>query len=53
MQATNTATDVLNRLLHDTVNSVVQYAEISAPYVPPDFAEQEAAVQRVVGHVAQ
>ena len=47
MQATNTAIDVLNRWLHDTVNSVVQYAEISAPYVPPDFDEQLAVFNRV------
>ena len=47
MQATKTAIDVLNRLLHDTVNSVVQYAEIAEPYVPPDFEEQQATVERV------
>ena len=47
MQATNTTVDVLNRLLHDTVNSVVQYAEISAPYVPPNFDEQLAVVNSV------
>ena len=34
MQTTSSTIDVLNRLLHDTVNSVVQYAEIAAPYVP-------------------
>ena len=39
--------DVLNRLLHDTVNSVVQYAEISAPYVPEGFGEQAAILQSV------
>ena len=47
MQATNTAVDVLNRLLHDTVNSVVQYAEIADPYVPPNFDEEAAAVNGV------
>ena len=47
MQVTNTAIDVLNRLLHDTVNSVVQYAEIAAPYVPPDFDAQLAEFNRV------
>ena len=47
MQATNTAVDVLNRLLHDTVNSVVQYAEIADPYVPPNFDEQSAAFNGV------
>ncbi|MHC4940491.1 MAG: ferritin-like domain-containing protein [Planctomycetota bacterium] len=39
--------DVLNRLLHDTVNSVVQYAEISAPYVPKGFDEQAALMQSI------
>ena len=47
MQATNITVDVLNRLLHDTVNSVVQYAEIADPYIPPNFEEEHAAVNGV------
>ena len=39
--------DVLNRLLHDTVNSVVQYAEISAPYIPAGFDEEAALISSV------
>jgi len=39
------AVDVLNRVLDDTVNSVVQYAEIGAPYVPEGFHEQAQAMQ--------
>jgi len=41
------AITALNRLLHDTVNSVVQYAEISAPYIPENFDEQAAAMQAI------
>lgn len=33
---------LLNRLLHGTVNSVVQYIDIATPYVPP-FCEGKAA----------
>ncbi|MHC4410516.1 MAG: ferritin-like domain-containing protein [Planctomycetota bacterium] len=39
--------NVLNRLLHDTVNSVIQYAEISAPYIPKGFDEQAATLQSI------
>lgn len=30
----------LNRVLHGTVNSALQYYDISAPYVPPGFEEK-------------
>jgi len=33
---------VLNRILHGTVNSVVQYLEVATPYVPP-FCEARMA----------
>ena len=33
---------LLNRVLHGTVNSVVQYIDIAAPYVPP-FCEAKVA----------
>lgn len=32
-----TAADTLNRVLHATVNSVVQYLAVSEPYIPPGF----------------
>ena len=35
------AADALNRVLHGTVNSVVQYITISEPYVPPGFDRME------------
>ena len=34
------AIETLNDLLHATVNSVVQYIEVSTPYVPPGYEEQ-------------
>ncbi len=37
----------LNRVLHGTVNSVVQYIEISTPYVPPDCKDHLATVRRI------
>jgi len=43
----NNSINVLNRLLHDTVNSVIQYAEISAPYIPKGFDEQAATLQSI------
>lgn len=43
----NFVIDVLNRLLHDTVNSVTQYAEISAPYIPEGMDEELQGMQRV------
>mgnify|MGYP003572735055 CR=1 FL=1 len=46
MQTTPTL-DILNRLLDGTVNSVVQYAEIGAPFVPEGFDEQMDAFQRI------
>ncbi|MHC4956295.1 MAG: ferritin-like domain-containing protein [Planctomycetota bacterium] len=44
---TNVTHDILNRILDDTVNSVVQYAEIGAPYVPKGFDDQMAVLERV------
>jgi len=46
MQTTKTL-DILNRLLDGTVNSVVQYAEIGAPYIPDNFEEQERDFDRI------
>jgi len=46
MQTTPTL-DVLNRLLDGTVNSVVQYAEIGAPYIPDGFDEQMQEFKRI------
>lgn len=43
----NARVDVLNRLLHDTVNSVVQYADISAPHVPKGYDEQVAELRTI------
>ncbi|MGQ0614324.1 MAG: hypothetical protein ACT4PV_11355 [Planctomycetaceae bacterium] len=37
----------LSRVLHGTVNSVVQYIEISTPYVPPDCREHLATVRKI------
>jgi len=39
--------DLLNRALHGTVNSVVQYIESAAPFVPPGYEEQHEAVLRM------
>lgn len=39
--------DLVNRVLHATVNSVVQYIDIATPYVPPGYEEQRAEVQRM------
>ena len=44
---TSPSIDLLNRLLDDTVNSVVQYAEIGAPYVPAGFDEQMKEIRRI------
>jgi len=46
MQTTPTL-DILNRLLDGTVNSVVQYAEIGAPYVPDGSDELMQEFQRI------
>ncbi len=46
MQTSKTL-DVLNRLLDGTVNSIVQYAEIGAPYVPANFEEQKREIERI------
>jgi len=46
MQTSN-AMDLLNRLLDGTVNSVVQYAQIGAPYVPEGFDDQMAEINRI------
>ncbi len=37
--------DVLNRVLHETVNSVLQYIEIAVPYVPAGFDAQMSALR--------
>jgi hypothetical protein len=41
------AVDILNRLLHGTVNSVVQYIDIAAPYVSSDAKEDLATLRRL------
>lgn len=38
---------LLNRVLHGTVNSVVQYIDIASPYVPPGAGEDVAALRRM------
>ena len=45
--------DVLNRVLQDTVNSVVQYIGISGAYVPPEFDDQLAELERLRAEEAQ
>jgi hypothetical protein len=37
----------LNRILHGTVNSVVQYIEVAAPYVPPYCEGRMADLRRM------
>ena len=37
--------DILNRVLHGSVNSVLQYVENSTPYVAADFRENYEAVR--------
>ena len=37
----------LNRVLSGTVNSIVQYVEISAPYVAPDCAGHAQSMERM------
>ena len=41
------AVDILNRVLHGTVNSVVQYIEIATPHVPKGMEEDFAAVRKM------
>jgi len=36
--------DILNRALHGTINSVLQYIDISAPFVPEGYEEKRARV---------
>ncbi len=36
---------VLNRTLHHTVNSVLQYVEVSTPYIPAGFEDRYEAVK--------
>lgn len=38
---------ILNRALHGTVNSVVQYIDIAAPYVPPGCEEDRETLRRL------
>ena len=46
-QIGNPRVDALNRLLHDTVNSVIQYADISAPHVPKGYDDQVAELRKI------
>jgi len=39
--------DLCNRVLHSLVNSVVQYIDIAAPYVPPTCAGKMEALRRI------
>jgi len=38
---------LLNRVLHGTVNSVIQYLDIARPYVPPQCEEDLKELQRL------
>lgn len=46
------AVDILNRVLHGTVNSVVQYIGIAVPYVPPGHEEAQADLATIRGEEA-
>jgi len=48
MQTSNSI-DLLNRILDGTVNSIVQYAKIGAPYVPAGFEEGMQEFDRISG----
>jgi len=37
----------LNRVLHGTVNSVVQYLEVATPYVPPDGKAHLETIRKI------
>ena len=39
--------DLLNHVLHGTVNSVVQYIDISGAYVPKGYEEKFEAIRRM------
>jgi len=41
------AISLLNRVLHGTVNSVIQYLDIARPYVPPGCEEDLKELQRL------
>lgn len=45
--ANSVAVDILNRALHGTVNSVVQYIETATPHVPEGLEEDFRTVQRM------
>jgi len=45
--------EMLNSALDGTVNSVVQYFAISAPYIPPGFEEQVETMERIRQEEAQ
>ncbi|MHC4223745.1 MAG: hypothetical protein ACYSX0_06665 [Planctomycetota bacterium] len=45
--------DILNRVLHGTVNSVVQYIGISAPHVPDGREQDLEALKRMQGEEAE
>ena len=42
------AVSLLNRVLHGTVNSVIQYMDIARPYVPPVCEGDVEDLQRAV-----
>jgi len=39
--------DLCNRVLHSLVNSVVQYIDVAAPYVPPTCTGKMEALRRI------
>lgn len=39
--------DLLNRVLHGTVNSVIQYIDLARPYVPPGCEDDVEELQRL------
>ena len=46
------AVDILNRVLHGTVNSVVQYIGVAVPYVPAGHEEAQADLAAMRGEEA-
>ena len=45
--------DILNRVLHNTVNSVVQYIGISSPFVPPGREQDLETIKSMQGEEAE
>jgi ferritin len=39
--------DICNRVLHGTINSVVQYIDIAVPYVPEGYEDRVAELRKV------